>query len=42
MTILIVYLRLIGIYSIMLIFSHHYIMLNKISAFIHLEKAIGR
>ena len=44
MTILIVYLRLICIYSIMLIFSHLslIIILNKISVFIHLEVATER
>ena len=44
MTILIVYLRLICIYSIMFIFSHLslIIIMNKISVFIHLEVATER
>ena len=40
MTILIVCLRLAWIYSIMLIFSHDYFILNKISVLFHLKAAI--
>ena len=42
MTVLIVYVRLVWIYSIMLMFSHDYIILNKISVLFHLKAAIGR
>ena len=40
MTILIVCLGLVWIYSIMLIFSHDYFLLNKIPVLFHLKAAI--